>query len=115
MFHPVNLEQQSVFFAADMQMLQMTRRVRPEDVDLPAAEDIQQPMEFSSDVGKNGEASMDPKQLKRKKFIEAQLKSIQKPLSPKIEIKKSKKEVKAGRERKKNKTKESSRRNKKVF
>ncbi|CAK5076960.1 unnamed protein product [Meloidogyne enterolobii] len=113
MFHPVNLEQQSVFFAADMQMLQMTRRVRPEDVDLPAAEDIQQPMEFSADVGKNGEASMDPKQLKRKKFIEAQLKSIKKPLSPKIEVKKSKKEVKAGKERKKNKTKESSRRNKK--
>uniref|UniRef100_A0A915MAI0 Uncharacterized protein n=1 Tax=Meloidogyne javanica TaxID=6303 RepID=A0A915MAI0_MELJA len=82
MFHPVNLEQQSVFFAADMQMLQMTRRVRPEDVDLPAAEDIQQPMEFSAVVGKNGEASMDPKQLKRKKFIEAQLKSRKRRRSP---------------------------------
>lgn len=114
MFHPVNLEQQSVFFAADMQMLQMTRRVRPEDVDLPsAAEDVQHQMEYSEDVDKNGATSLDPKQLKRKKFIEAQLKSIKKPLSPKIDVKKVKKEVKAGKERKKNKTKESSRKNKK--
>lgn len=115
MFHPLNLEQQSVFFAADMQMLQLTRRVRPEDVDLPA-EDVQQQMDFSTDVDKNGAASLDEKQLKRKKFLEAQLKSIKKPLSPKIEVKKSsRKETKNGKDRKKSKAKETSHKDKKVF
>ena len=92
MFHPLSLEQQSVYYnPADLEMLQ----------NQAAADSAQQmAMEYSGEtggvIGENGTGTenVDQKQLKRKKFLEAQLKSVKKGANQSIPVKKEEKKRK---------------------
>jgi hypothetical protein len=92
MFHPLSLEQQSVYYSpADVEMLQ----------NQAAAENAQQmAMEYSGEkaggTAENGTGAenVDQKQLKRKKFLEAQLKSVKKGANQSIPVKKEEKKRK---------------------
>ena len=109
MFHPLNLEQQqSVYFASDLEMLQRTRRVRPEDVDLPnmyanaiisGETGMAGAMAMPNVQNGNGTQEVDERQQKRKKLLEAQLKSVKMVIPPapakKSERKKEREEKKA--------------------
>jgi hypothetical protein len=90
MFHPLSLEQQSVYYSpADMEMLQNQ-----------ATENAQQQMAISGETGGGtaengtGAENVDQKQLKRKKFLEAQLKSVKKGANQSIPVKKEEKKRK---------------------
>jgi hypothetical protein len=84
-----------------MDILQRNRRVRPEDVDLPTNAQTTTSQENGGDLKPMApENGIDPKQLKRKKLLEAQLKSVKKSIQPqpptpvnKPEIKEAKKEA----------------------
>uniref|UniRef100_A0A914HD35 Uncharacterized protein n=1 Tax=Globodera rostochiensis TaxID=31243 RepID=A0A914HD35_GLORO len=98
MFHPLNLEQQSAFFAADMEMLQRVRRVRPEDVDLPGQMVGQHSAsDQNAKQTTNGAASGEDREEKRKKLLKAQLKSAKMVVPPAAQNSK-----KANEENKKN-------------
>ncbi|KAI3413628.1 hypothetical protein GPALN_011117 [Globodera pallida] len=83
MFHPLNLEQQSAFFAADMEMLQRVRRVRPEDVDLPG-QMVGQHLASDQNAKQtaNGAPAVEDREEKRKKLLKAQLKSAKMVMPP---------------------------------
>lgn len=99
MFHPLNLEQQHQYLARDIQQLQRSKRVRPEDIDLPQFANIN-PLDPNSAEYATYSAASDPSQtyvnyshvdskkedeklLKRKKFLFAQLK-FSKKLAPSV-------------------------------
>ncbi|KAL3068394.1 hypothetical protein niasHT_030685 [Heterodera trifolii] len=100
MFHPLNLEQQSAYFAADMEMLQRVRRVRPEDVDLPGQMVGQNSTtDQNAKQTANGQTSLEDREEKRKKLLKAQLKSAKMVVPPAAQIPK-----KVAEEHKKNGT-----------
>lgn len=98
MFHPLNLEQQHQFLTHDMQLLQRTKKVRPEDIDLPEFETPSEPPSgdfttYSAAADPYQNYSMyynamedakkeDEKSLKRKKFLAAQLQFSKKLATP---------------------------------
>ena len=83
MFHPLNLENNGAqSFARDIEMLQRSRRVRPEDIDLPIFSTVSQDSNIAAvdgikqEVGESNQAEQtkeSDKLLKRKKFLSAQL------------------------------------------